>query len=70
MKKGQTTLPKSVRETPGTRAGDRVRCLFLDGEVRMLPVRPVHRLFGVPGREGPPVGLEQMDQAVAEEAQE
>ena len=46
-KKGQTTLPKSVRETLGVGAGDRVRYLILDGEVRILPVRPIHRLFGV-----------------------
>ena len=67
-KKGQTTLPKSVRETLGLGAGDRY--LILDGEVRLLPVRPIHRLFGVLEHDGPPVTLEQMDQAVAEGAQE
>ncbi|MXY81738.1 MAG: AbrB/MazE/SpoVT family DNA-binding domain-containing protein [Gemmatimonadetes bacterium] len=36
-KKGQTTLPKSVRETLGLKAGDRVRYVISDGEVRMLP---------------------------------
>ena len=69
-KKGQTTLPKLVRETLGVRAGDRVRYLILDGEVRILPVRPIHRLFGVLEHDGPPVSLEQMDEAVAEGAQE
>ena len=69
-KKGQTTLPKPVRETLGVRAGDRVRYLILDGEVRILPVRPIHRLFGALEHDGPPVSLEQMDEAVAEGAQE
>ena len=69
-KKGQTTLPKSVREALGVGAGDRVRYLILDGEVRILPVRPIHRLFGVLEHDGPPVSLEQMDEAVAEGAQE
>lgn len=44
--KGQTTLPKPVREALGVRAGDRVRYTILDGEVRILPVRPICRLFG------------------------
>ena len=69
-KKGQTTFPKSVRETLGVRAGDRVRYVILDGEVRILPVRPIHRLFGVLEHDGPPVSLEGMEQAVAEGAQE
>ena len=69
-KKGQTTLPKLVRETLGVRAGDRVRYLILEGEVRILPVRPIHRLFGVLEHDGPAVSLERMDEAVAEGAQE
>ena len=69
-KKGQTTLPKPVRETLGVGAGDRVRYVILEGEVRILPVRPIHRLFGVLEHDGPPVSLEEMDRAVAEGAQE
>ena len=69
-KKGQTTLPKPVRETLGVGAGDRVRYVILEGEVRIVPVRPIHRLFGVLEHEGPPVSLEEMDRAVAEGAQE
>lgn len=42
-KKGQTTLPKPVRETLGLKAGDRVRYVIFNGEVRMLPVRPIRR---------------------------
>lgn len=69
-KKGQTTLPKPVRETLGVRAGDRVRYVILDGEVRILPVRPINRLFGALEHDGAPVTLERMDEAVAEGAQE
>lgn len=67
-KKGQTTLPKPVRESLGVRAGDRVRYVILEGEVRILPVRPIHRLFGALQYEGRPVTVEQMDEAVAEGA--
>ncbi len=67
-KKGQTTLPKPVRETLGVHAGDRVRYIVLDGEVRILPVRPIRRLFGLLRRDGPPVAVEEMEQAVADGA--
>ncbi len=67
-KKGQTTLPKPVRESLGVGAGDRVRYVILEGEVRILPVRPIHRLFGALQHEGQAVTLERMDQAVAEGA--
>lgn len=67
--KGQTTLPKAVREALGVGPGDRVRYAILDnGEVRILPVRPLSRLFGVLKYEGPPVTLEDMERAVAEGA--
>lgn len=69
-KKGQTTLPKPVRETLGVGAGDRVRYVILEGEVRILPVRPIGRLFGALEHDGPPVSLEEMERAVAEGAQE
>ena len=62
--KGQTTLPKVVREALGVRAGDRVRYVIVDDEVRILPVCPVHRLFGVLQHTGPAVTLEEMEQAV------
>ena len=69
-KKGQTTLPKPVRETLSVRAGDRVRYVIFDGEVRILPVRPIGRLFGVLKHGGPPITVEQMEQAVADGAAE
>lgn len=69
-KKGQTTLPKPVRDTLGVRAGDRVRYVVLDGEVRILPVRPIRRLFGVLKHDGPSVTVHDMEQAVADGASE
>ena len=69
-KKGQTTLPKPVRDTLGVRAGDRVRYIVLDGEVRILPVRPIRRLFGALKHDGPPVTVEEMKRAVADGASE
>ena len=64
--KGQTTLPKAVREALSVRAGDRVRYIIQDGEVRILPVRPVSRLFGILRHDGPAATLEDMDRAIAE----
>ena len=66
--KGQTTLPKPVREALGVETGDRVRYVIADGEVRILAVRPVGRLFGALRHDGPPVTLEQMEEAVADGA--
>ena len=66
--KGRTTLPKAVREALGVGAGDRVRYVFLDNEVRVLPVRPVGRLFGALKHDGSLATLEDMERAVAEGA--
>ena len=67
-KKGQTTLPKPVRESLVLQAGDRVRYVISDGEVRILPVRPISRLFGALHHNGPAVTLEKMEKAVADGA--
>lgn len=65
--RGQTTLPRSVRQALGLRPGDRVRYVLLDGgEVRLLRSRPVAELAGMlhrPGRSA--VSLEEMDEAIA-----
>ncbi len=44
--KGQTTLPKAVRESLAVKAGDRVRYVILDEGVLIMPVRSTSRLFG------------------------
>ena len=66
--KGQTTLPKAVREALSVKPGDRVRYVIQDGQVRILKAGPVDRLFGMLKYHGPPVTLEEMDQAIAEGA--
>ena len=63
--KGQITLPKAVREALGVQTGDRVRYIIQDGEVRIRPVRPISRLFGVVKYDGPPVSLEDMERSIA-----
>ena len=68
--KGQTTLPKPVREALGVKPGDRVRYLILDDGVRIIPMRPLARLFGMLKYEGPPKTLEEMERAIAEGASE
>ncbi len=69
--KGQTTLPKAIREALGVSSGDRVRYVIMDnGDVRLLPVRRLSELFDMFAYDGPPVTLEDMDRAIAEGASE
>jgi antitoxin PrlF len=64
--KGQTTLPRDVRMALGLLSGDKVRYVVLDGEVRLMKVRPVNKLAGLLARSGrKPVSLEDMDAAIA-----
>ena len=64
--RGQTTLPKAVREALGVKPGDRVRYAILDGRVMLMPVRPASRLAGMLRYDGPPASLEDMDRAITE----
>ena len=66
--KGQTTLPKAVRQALSVEAGDRVRYVIHDGEVRILRVQSIDRLFGVLRYDGPPVTLEDIERAIADGA--
>ena len=66
--RGRTTLPKPVRLALGVAVGDRVRYVVHGDEVRILPVRPVGRLFGALKHDGPPVSLEDMERGIAEGA--
>ena len=66
--RGRTTLPKPVRLALGVTVGDRVRYVVHGDEVRILPVRPVGRLFGALNHDGPPVSLEDMERGIAEGA--
>ena len=65
---GQTTLPKAVREALSVQAGDRVRYVIQDGQVRLLAVRPIKRLYGTLQHHGPVATLDDMDNAIAEGA--
>lgn len=65
--KGQTTLPKAVREVLGVAGGDSVRYVVCDaGFVKIIPSRSLSRLFGICQHDGPPVSLEDMEQAIAD----
>lgn len=66
--KGQTTLPKDVREHLGLKAGDKVRYLVIGDEVRLVRPRKVMSLSGSLPHEGEPVSLDEMDEAVRDGA--
>ncbi len=70
--RGQTTLPKDVRTALRLSPGDRVRYMILDGgEVRLVRSGPVRRLAGMlKDRVGRTVSLDEMDEAVAQGAQD
>ena len=68
--KGQTTLPKAVRDSLDLKAGDKVRYVILDEGVLIMPIRSTRRLFGSLKYDGPPVSLEEMEEAIAEGAVE
>lgn len=65
--KGQTTLPKSVRQVLGLGPGDRLRYVILDnGQVRLMRTQSVAGLAGLLRRTGQrPVSLDEMDNAIA-----
>ena len=63
--KGQTTIPKKVREAMSIKPGDTLRYV-VDGNVLLvLPVRPVSSLKPLP-YDGPPKTLEEMEQGITE----
>lgn len=68
--KGQTTLPKAVRDSLAVKAGDKVRYVILDEGVLIMPVRSTSRLFGSLRYDGQAVSLEDMEDAIAEGAVE
>lgn len=67
--KGQTTIPRDIRERLGLSAGDRVEYVVEpDGRVVLLPAtRHVGDLAGILRHRAPrrPVTLEEMDEAVS-----
>ncbi len=69
--KGQTTIPREVRRHLGVGPGDRVRYFtHSDGTVVIRSVVPVTVLKGFIEWSGPPVSIEEMNEAIAEGAVE
>ena len=68
--KGQTTLPKAVRDALSVKPGDKVRYIVHGDEVRIRKVKPISRLFGALKYDGPPVSLQDMERAIIEGATE
>jgi antitoxin PrlF len=69
--KGQTTIPKAVREHLKLKPGDRVKYfIHPDGSVVLLPKLPVTALRGFLRWRGRPATLEEMDEAIAAGASE
>ena len=69
--KGQTTLPRRVRETLELQPGDRIRYILSEGEVRLLKARSVMELEGLLERTGQPaVSLEEMEKGIVRGALE
>ena len=66
--KGQTTLPKAVRDSLAVKAGDKVRYVIVEEGVLIMPVRSTRRLFRSMNYDGPVVSLEEMDRAIVEGA--
>lgn len=67
--KGQTTIPKAVREHLKLKPGQRLKYfIHPDGTVVLLPTLPVTALRGILRWHGPPATLEDMDAAIAEGA--
>jgi antitoxin PrlF len=68
--KGQTTIPKAIREHLGLKPGDRVKFfLHPDGSVALLPKIPTSALRGiVRSHHRQPVTLQEMDDAIAQGA--
>ena len=64
--KGQTTIPKAIRDHLGLKPGDRVKFfVHPDGSVVLLPKLPASALRGMLEAPSRPVTLEEMDDAVA-----
>ena len=64
--KGQVTLPKVVMKVLGVEPGDRIRYTLYDGEVRIRPILPINRLYGIVQYEGSTVTLDDMDRAISD----
>ena len=68
LRKARPHCPSLCGRLLSAQAGDRVRYVIQDGEVRIIPVRSIDRLFGVLRHDGPAVTLEDMERAIVDGA--
>ena len=66
--RGQTTLPAPVRTALSIKPGDRVRYFIQGGKVHIIKTGSIRDLKGMLPYDGPPVSLEEMEQAIADGA--
>lgn len=69
--KGQITVPSAVRQALGVEPGDEI--VFLDGEngdFRVRRVGSIKELYGCVPYSGPPITIEEMNQAILDHALE
>ena len=66
--KGQTTLPKELRDELQLKPGDKLRYLVSGDVVQIIKPRPLSEMAGCARAyyDGPPVTLEAMDEAIAD----
>lgn len=64
MEKGQTTIPKNIRDEIGLRPGDTVCYSIRDGVIQMRPLLSAKSLKGMLKFEGPPATIEEFEQAI------
>ena len=62
--KGQTTLPKDVRDVLNLKPGDKLRYLVIGDEVRILRPRKALSLAGALSYDGPAKSVEDMREAI------
>ena len=65
--RGQTTIPKAVRDALGLRVGDRVSYTIRGGVAELRPMRSVVRLRNFFRYSGPTVTIEEMNRAGADD---
>lgn len=64
--KGQTTIPKEIREQLGLKPGDKIKFLVQGGTVRIARVLPMAELSGILHRPGMKAAtIEEMDEGIA-----
>lgn len=68
--KGQTTIPKEVREHLGVKPGDKVKCVLLpDGRVYLLPRKSASEVSGMLHRpDQRPISVKQMNEGISQAA--